>query len=345
MILNFGAGPSMLPNCVLEQLQTALYDWEGSGYSILSQPFRNAKVEDIINEASHLMLELCGLSALNYDVVFMQGGARMQFAMLPLNYHDDTLSSLYYNAGYWPNVALAEALRVSNKVATTTLLENVVALSYQKKYLHITTNNTIEGTQLSEDIAALCPLVADMSSDILAVNRDFAKYSLFYACAQKQLGAAGNTVVVIAKKFEPTPLNNTPEMLLYTSFIKSNSLYTTPNLLSVFTTLLLLRWAKAQGGIAVLSKNTQHKAAMLYEFLDEQPHFRMIAHPSERSVCNITFKAIDDNVHQKVLALCTKYSIKGIEGHRSSGGFRVSNYNAITTEMIRTLIDVMSKIK
>jgi phosphoserine aminotransferase len=347
MKLNFGAGPAHLPTELSEQLQAALYDWEGTGYSILSQPFRNAKVEAIIDEIKSLVITLCKLPHGQHDVLLMQGGARLQFAMLPLNYLAPGSQAAYIHSGYWAASAKAEADRLGNAVwlgmshSNPYDLPNVTPIDNSHQYVHITTNNTIEGTQFKNDVTCDSPLFADMSSDILSFERDFNKYAISYACAQKQLGAAGTSLVIINKNTKPSPAFQLPQSLSYAAHIAANSMFTTPNLFGIYTTLLMLRWVKSKGGISTMQAENEEKAALLYTFIEAQENLNLLTAEGCRSLSNITFKATNERIHAKILQTANDCNIVGIEGHRSVGGFRVSNYNAITKSMILKLIDCL----
>jgi phosphoserine aminotransferase len=342
----FGAGQAQLPQAVVEEVAQAVLDY--NGLSILEIPHRSETYFlPIIQEASDLLLTLCQLDTKEYSVLWLQGGGRMQFAMLPMNFLNEGNTGAYVDSGYWAHDAYTHAnyygqakiiasSKNTNYTAYPTIPNNITKEEFA--YVHVTTNNTIYGTQLK----ALPPnisinIFADMSSDILAVDRDYSKFDLFYAVAQKNLGAAGVTAVVIKKSLLEQCNQNVPPILSYREQILQNSMINTPPVFSIFTSLVYLRWMKEKG-ITKLIKDTQFKADLIYNELERNSLLELIAEKESRSLTNIVFKASDEIVTSELIHYCKNQGIGGIEGHRRVGGFRVSNYHGNTIEDVQYLI-------
>ncbi len=350
--INFNAGPAALPPEVLQEAAAAVREYKNTGLSILELPHRGAEFLAIIAETKLLVKELCNLND-DYEVVWVHGGGRMVFAMLAMNYltHNDTAG--YIDSGHWA----AEAIDYGRHYGQVSVLGSSRTTNYNQlpkldlsadnnlKYLHITTNNTIYGTQYHHVPAFKSPLVADMSSDIFSCQRDYTQYDMFYAAAQKNLGTPGVALAVIKKDFLEKSFDNLPPILSLKAYVKENSVLNTANVSGIYTALLMLRWIKGKG-IAAIEKDNQLKATLLYDALDNSkifiPHVVVKEHRSDMNVC---FTALDKNIEQALLTLCAENDIIGISGHRSVGGFRVSLYNAITVESVKKLVAIMTELE
>lgn len=347
-VINFGAGPAALPQEVLEQASAAILDYNHTGLSILGIPHRAKIFDDIIDESKELVLSLAGLSPDDYEVLWLQGGGRLQFAMIPMNFLGPDQTAGYIDSGFWAHDAQEHARLYGNVHTLASSREQhyrslpqlpqdtPAALSY----VHLTTNNTIFGTQLQQtpDIAA--PLIADMSSDIFSGQRDYNRYDLFYAVAQKNIGAAGVTLVVLRKKMLDRIVRDLSPALDYRQQVLHRSVLNTPPVFAIYTSLLTLRWTKAQG-IAALENTNREKAALLYAEIDRNPLFEGITDIAARSRMNAVFRAVDPDTGSRFLNYCQENGVEGISGHRSVGGFRVSMYNATSVEQVAYLVSLM----
>ncbi|MBC8104353.1 MAG: 3-phosphoserine/phosphohydroxythreonine transaminase [Cytophagales bacterium] len=354
-IYNFSAGPAVHPLPVLEEASQAILEINGSGMSLLEVSHRSKDYDAIHVEAMANVLGTLGLSADEYAVCFLGGGASLQFAMLPMNFLAPGQTADYLDAGEWGSKAIAEARRVGTvNVAGSSAdtkydrIPRTLALSPPgaARYLHFTTNNTIEGTQvfaLPETNGA--PLTADMSSDIFAVDRDHSRFDLLYAGAQKNAGPAGVTMIVIRRSFLETAHKNLSPMLSYAVQAQKDSLYNTPPVFPIFVVNLTLKWIAAQGGLAAIEKNNREKAALIYDALDATPDFYQTcaAEPSDRSLMNITFRLADESHNAAFLAEAKKRDMDGLPGHRNVGGFRASVYNAFPAEGCQALADLLTE--
>lgn len=348
---NFNAGPATLPKQVLEQASQAIINYNNTGLSILEIGHRTNLFQDIIQEAQALVKELMQLDA-NHEVLFLHGGASTQFFQVPMNLLNDEDTAAYIDTGIWGSKAIKEAklygnieVVASSKDKQYSYIPKQFNISQQASFLHFTTNNTVEGTQWhTMPIDKGVPLVADMSSDILSRQLDFNQFDLIYAAAQKNIGAAGVTMVVVNKNILGKVSRPIPTLLDYKQHIAAGSVLNTPPVFAIYTCLLNLRWLKAQGGIASIEKINNQKAALLYDTLDALPLFKTIVNKEDRSKMNICFFIENPTIEKQFVALCTKKNIVGIEGHRSVGGFRVSLYNALPLSTVQVLVDVIKKI-
>ncbi len=345
--INFNAGPAALPAIVKQQIAEAVLNYDDSGVSILELPHRGKHFKTILDECNSLMHKLCNVGD-DYEFIWLQGGGRMQFCMVPMNFLSHNTTAQYTDTGHWAYEAIAYAKHYGNVVtAGSSRAANYNYLPHWEdisgvKYAHITTNNTIYGTQYKNDIQSSAPLVADMSSDILGIQRDYNNYALFYAAAQKNLGTPGVAVVGIKKEFLATASSQLPPMLSYLAQAREYSILNTANVSGVYTTLLMLRWIANTGLDNIIAAN-HRKASMLYKAIDNSHVF--VPHVKElhsRSIMNITFTAQNKEWEQKFVDYCKNEGILGIEGHRSVGGFRVSLYNAITEQEVKILVDIIS---
>lgn len=350
-IFNFSAGPATLPESVLKEAQTELLDFKEQGMSILEMSHRSKAYEAVNREAEENMKELLGLGD-DYRVLFLQGGASTQFAMLPLNYLPEGETADYILSGVWAEKALKEAKLIGKThVAATTAEEKYkrvpraeeIRLSEKPAYVHLTSNNTIYGTQWQEfpelgDVR----LIADMSSDILCKPFDAKKFAMIYAGAQKNLGPAGVTVVIIRKDLLGANPKTIPTMLRYDTHAESDSLYNTPPVFSVYIVNLVLRWIKEQGGLIAMQKLNEEKAALIYDAIDESNGFyRGHAEKDSRSLMNITFRLPTEELEKTFIAEATAAGLNGLKGHRSVGGLRASVYNAMPKAGCQALRDFM----
>lgn len=354
-VFNFNAGPATLPLEVLIEAQKEMLNYQDTGMSILETSHRSKPYEAINAEAEANLKELLGLGD-NYRVLFLQGGASTQFAMIPMNFLGADQTADYILTGVWAEKALKEAkLLGKTHVAATTAEGNhkqipkleEIQLSENPAYVHITSNNTIFGTQWKEfPTFGKVPLIADMSSDIL--NRPFAaeNFSMIYAGAQKNLGPAGVTVVIIRKELLENNPKTIPTMLRYDTHAKNDSLYNTPPVFSVYMLNLVLRWLKAQGGLSVIGKRNEEKAALIYDTIDQSSGFyRGHAEPDSRSLMNVNFRLPTEELEKTFAKEAEQAGLIGLKGHRSVGGLRASMYNAMTMEGCQTLKDFMLEFK
>jgi phosphoserine aminotransferase len=351
--VNFNGGPATLPASVLQQAAAAVLEYNGSGISILELPHRGREFKAIISESNALVKELCGLDD-NYEVIWLQGGGRLQFCMIPMNFLQGSgHTSGYIDSGYWAGCAAEYAKCYGGvQVLTSSKDSNYdrlpawpSAIPPDLAYLHFTTNNTIYGTQWHDVPATGVPLIADMSSDIFSARTDYTKYAMFYAAVQKNLGTPGIAMVVIHKDLLSRSAANIPAMLSYKEQAKENSILNTANVFGNYVSLLMLRWIKAKG-IDAIEKENKQKAALLYDAVDSSSLFK--AHVNEkthRSLMNVCFTANTPGAEQSFIALCEENNIIGIKGHRSVGGFRVSLYNAITIHDVAALVALMKKFE
>lgn len=352
-VYNFNPGPATLPLEVLKRAQGELLNYKGTGMSVMEISHRSKEFEEIIHQAEALFLELAGLKD-GYRVLFLQGGASLQFAMVPLNYLSPGKTANYVVTGSFAKKALAEAKKVGQThVAASSEEDNFRSIpkeynfSPDAAYVHVTTNNTIFGTQwqwLPEcgDI----PLVADMSSDIFSRPLDFSRFSLVYAGAQKNLGPAGVTVVLIKKELAEKANQDLPVILRYDTYANNDSLYNTPPTFSVYMVRLVLEWIKEQGGLAAMERHNREKAACIYDAIDQSGGFyRGHAEKEYRSLMNVTFRLPSEELEKKFVQEAAAAGLVGLKGHRSVGGMRASIYNAMSREGCEALADFMNRFR
>jgi phosphoserine aminotransferase len=345
---NFNAGPSVLPREVFEQASHAVLDFNNTGLSILEIGHRTPLFEQVMEEARGLVKELMQLDS-DHEVLFLHGGATTQFMQVPMNLLNENDAAAYTETGTWAGKAIKEAklfghveIAGSSKDTNYTSIPKDIAVTPTAAYLHITTNETIAGTQwhqLPYDCGV--PLVADMSSDILSRVLDFNKFDLIYAGAQKNMGAAGVNLVVINNNILGKVKRTIPTILDYRNHIKEGSMLNTPPVFAVYVAMLTLRWLKNNGGVAAIEKLNDAKARLLYDTLDSLPIFRGPVAKEDRSKMNAVFVMNDASLEKEFLDSCKAEGIVGIKGHRSVGGFRASLYNALTIESVQVLTDLM----
>ena len=349
-VFNFNPGPAALPLVVLEQVKTEMLDFQGSGMSVLEISHRSKIFETVFDSAVERVKRLLGLDD-NYEVLFLQGGASLQFSMVPMNLAVAGRPVDYVNTGSWAAKAIKEA-RILGKevrvVATSeheqfTFIPEELPLNRDAAYLHITSNNTIRGTQWRKfpDSGSI-PLISDMSSDIFSRRFDPNPFGLIYAGAQKNLGPAGVTLVIIRNDMLERVPKELPTMLKYTTFSENKSLYNTPPCFAIYVCELVLKWIEdTMGGLDRMEKANDDKARLLYDFLDSQDFYRGTARPDSRSRMNVTFLLHDAGLEKDFLAGASEAGLIGLKGHRSVGGFRASIYNAVTLDAVKTLISYM----
>lgn len=353
---NFGAGPAVLPEPVLEQVRSELLDYQGTGMSVLEMSHRSAAFEGIIQRAEEDLRALAGVPA-DHAVLFLQGGASLQFAMVPMNLRPAGASADYVLTGHWSKAAFKEAEKLGAvRVAGTseaTKFDRIPAgaelvLDAKAAYLHFTSNNTIYGTEWATEPvpAAGVPLVCDASSDICSRPIEVGKYGLLYASAQKNLGPAGVTVVVVRRDLLARVPAGLPAMLDYRFQAEHRSLYNTPSCFAVYVLGLVLRWTIGLGGLAEMARRNEKKAALLYRAIDESGGFcRGHAQPGSRSRMNVTFRLPSEALEAAFVREATAAGLDGLQGHRSAGGLRASLYNALPVASVEALADFMGDFR
>ncbi|KKE77638.1 3-phosphoserine/phosphohydroxythreonine transaminase [Bacilli bacterium] len=353
-VYNFSAGPSMLPLQVLEKAQKELVNYNNSGMSVMELSHRSGWFTDIITEAEQLLRELMGIPE-NYKVLFLQGGASQQFAAIPMNLFGENKKADYVNTGSWSKKAIKEAekfgdIRViassEDKNFTYIPAVNKGMIDPEAAYVHITTNNTIEGTVFREvpDIGNV-PLVADMSSNILSEEIDVSKFGLIYAGAQKNIGPAGLTVVIIREDLIGKAQDNCPTMLDFETHSESGSLYNTPPTFAIYMAKLVFEWIKELGGLKEIEKVNREKADILYRCIEESNMFTSPVEKSSRSIMNIPFVTPSKELDALFVKEAKEAGLETLKGHRSVGGMRASIYNAMPVEGVQALVEFMKKFE
>ncbi len=348
---NFNSGPSILPKEVLEQAAAAIHDFNGIGLSILEIGHRTSWFQEVMDEAQALVKELMGLKD-DYAVLFLHGGASTQFMQVPMNLLDENKTAAYINNGIWGSKAIKEAKLFGNvaEVSSTkdknhSYIAKQFTVPDDAVYLHYTTNNTVEGTQWHEIPNVTVPLIADMSSDIFSKPMDWKKFSLIYAGAQKNAGAAGVNMVVIRKDILGKTKRPIPSIMDYRQHIEAGSLLNTPPVFAVYVSLLTLRWIKKEGGLPEMERRAKERADLFYNALDSLPIFTPIVAKEDRSLMNATFTIKDEGKEKQFLDLCKQNGMIGVKGHRSVGGLRVSMYNAMPLSSVQAMVDLMSSFQ
>ena len=349
MVHNFNAGPSILPKPVFEEASQAILNFNDTGLSILEIGHRTPIFQEVMDEARALVRELMNLDD-DHEVLYLHGGASTQFMQVPMNLLDDKETAAYTDTGVWSTKAIKEAklfgkveVVCSSRESNFTYIPKDFAVPNDAKYLHITTNNTIYGTQWQQIPKTSNSLVADMSSDILSRVLDFNSFDLIYAGAQKNVGAAGVNLLVVNKNILGKVKRTIPTILDYRNHIREGSMLNTPPVFAVYVCMLTLRWLKEQGGVAVMEKRNNEKAALLYKALDENPLFTGTANKEDRSRMNVCFVMNDPSLEQSFLQFTKENGIVGIKGHRLVGGFRASLYNALPLGSVQVLAGLMKE--
>lgn len=350
IVHNFGAGPSILPREVYEEASRGLLNYEGTGLSILEIGHRTKTFGAIVEEATATLKELMELDA-EHEVIFLHGGASTQFFQVPMNLLNENASADYIDTGIWATKAIKEAklfgkVRIagSSQEANYSSLPKSLDIDPATSYLHFTSNNTVYGTQwhdLSAFYQSGVPLVADMSSDILSRKIDFNKFDLIYAGAQKNIGSAGVNIVIVHPRCLGRVNRKLPTMMDYRNHIEAGSLLNTPPAFAIYVCMLTLRWLKKIGGVAEAEKRASARAKLLYDTLDSLPMFHPTVVKEDRSLMNATFVIKDPSLEKEFISLCEKEGMVGVKGHRTTGGFRVSMYNALPFESVKALTDLM----
>lgn len=348
--VNFCAGPSILPESVFSQLSDSVKEYEQTGLSILEISHRSEHYRLINEGAIALVKELLCLSD-DYEVLFLTGGASTQFCLVPYNLLPSDGIAAYLNTGQWSKKAMKEAqLFGQTEEVASSAADNFAyipkgyKLNRDYTYLHITTNNTVCGTQIHELPDVSCPLVADMSSDILSKKVDMSKFGLVYAGAQKNLGPVGVTVVIVRKDLLGKANRQIPTMLDYRTHIKSNSVFNTPPVFSIYGCYLNLQWIKEKG-LAWIEQNNRAKAALLYGEIERNGLFKGITAKEDRSIMNATFTTVQPDLESRFLKMAEAAGCVALKGHRSFGGFRASMYNAMEVLAVQVLVDVMQEFE
>ena len=346
---NFSAGPSVLPEEVLEKSAKALLDFD-DGLSLIEISHRSKAFVDVMENARSLALELLGLKGKGYKALFLQGGANTQFLAVALNLLENRAG--YLNTGTWSDKAIKEA-RIFREVIEVASSKdsnfNYIPKKYEippnLDYFHCTSNNTIFGTQMKEFPKLDIPLVCDMSSDIFSRSLDFSKFDLIYAGAQKNMGPAGTTLVIIKEDILGKVSRQIPSMMDYKVQISKDSMFNTPPVFAVYTSMLTLEWLKGLGGIEAIEKENFKKSRLMYSEIDLNPLFKGFAANADRSTMNATFSLTDDKLKIDFEDMCKDAGINGLNGHRSVGGYRASMYNALPLGSVETLVEVMSELE
>jgi len=351
---NFSPGPGILPVSVLKQASEAVLDYKGSGMGLIEMSHRSTDFIEIMEEARQRVKQLFNLGD-DYEVLFLQGGASLQFTMIPYNLLDENETAAYLETGQWAKGAIKEARLFGNVDVVASSAENGFknipkdyVVSDNAKYFHITTNNTIYGTEMFEFPKTNVPLIADMSSDIFSRPVDGNQFSLIYAGAQKNMGPSGTTMVVVKKDILGKVKRKIPSMLNYAIHIEKESMYNTPATFAIYVCLLTLRWIEELGGLTEMEKINVAKSSLLYQEIDNNPLFYGYTVPEDRSRMNVTFMLHNEELEKEFVQLCKERNISGIKGHRTLGGFRASLYNALPMESVEALVGAMqgfAKIK
>jgi len=353
-VYNFSAGPACLPEPVLKKAASELVEYPNAGMSVMEMSHRSKAFEGIINKAEQLLRELMNIPA-NYQVLFLQGGASLQFSMVPMNLFSKSKKADFVHTGEWTKKAIPESKRYG--------AVNILASSEDKKfsyipkldkskftsdadYFYICSNNTIEGTRFSTypDTGAV-PLVADMSSHILSEAMDVSKFGIIFAGAQKNIGPAGVAVVIIRDDLVGKAMDITPTMMNYATHVKDKSLFNTPPTYSIYMAMLVFEWLKDLGGIPAMEAINKKKANLLYDYLDASPMFKSPVPKEDRSLMNIPFVTGNEEIDKNFIAEAGKQGLVQLSGHRSVGGMRASIYNAMPMEGVQKLVDFMKKFE
>lgn len=346
---NFSAGPCVLPQEVLDKSAQAIMGYD-NGLSLIEISHRSKAFVDVMENARALALELLGLEGMGYKALFLQGGASTQFLAVALNLLEKRAA--YLNTGTWSDKAIKEArifddiLEVaSSKDANYNYIPKGYDIPSDHDYFHCTSNNTIFGTQIKDFPDCDIPMVCDMSSDIFSRSIDFSKFGLIYAGAQKNMGPAGTTLVVVQEDILGKVSRKIPSMMDYKVHIGKGSMFNTPPVFPVYTSMLNLEWLKNKGGIAAIEKENEKKAQLIYSEIDLNPLFDGFAAKADRSTMNATFTLNNDDLKDSFDTMCQEAGINGLNGHRSVGGYRASMYNALTLQSVQVLVEIMSELE
>ncbi len=350
-IYNFYAGPAILPKEVFAEASEAVKDFGGIGLSILEISHRSKEFQAVMDEAQALAKELLSIPD-SHEVLFLQGGASSQFMMTSMNVLADDDTAAYVDTGNWSAKAIKEANIFGKAEVVASSKEDGykhIPKSYEvpagAKYLHITANNTVAGTQYPSFPDVSVPIVADMSSEIFSRSLDIEKFGVIYAGAQKNLGPAGTTLVIVNKDFVANPVRQVPTMLNYNTHINKQSMFNTPPVFPVYVSMLTMRWVKAKGGVDAMDEINTRKSNILYNYLDSSSLFYSPIAKEDRSKMNAVFLMKNEDLNENFLAAASDAGCIGVKGHRSVGGFRASIYNAMPEAGIQKLVDVMTEFE
>ena len=349
---NFSAGPCILPDQVFEEASKALLDFDGLGLSVIEISHRSKNFVAVMDETVALVKETLNVPD-THEVIFLQGGASLQFAMLAYNFLTETGKAQYLDTGAWASKALKEAEGLgsaaaiaSSKEANYNFIPKGYSIDPSADYFHCTSNNTIYGTQMKSFPETDVPVICDMSSDIFSRPVDVSKFDLIYAGAQKNLGPAGATLVIVRKDALGKSGRYIPTMLKYTTHIEKESMFNTPPVFSVYVSMLTLRWLKEMGGVEAIAARNRAKADLMYGEIDRNPLFVGTSAVEDRSNMNACFLLKDEAAHKEAFdALWKTANISGINGHRSVGGYRASMYNAMDLDSVQALVDCMKELE
>ena len=349
---NFSAGPCILPQEVFKEASESLINFDNLGLSVIEISHRSKSFVAVMDEAVALVKDQLQVPD-THEVLFLQGGASMQFAMLAFNFLSENGKGQYLDTGAWSSKAYKEAAGLGNaevvassKDANYNYIPKGYAIDDNADYFHCTSNNTIYGTQIKEFPQTEAPLICDMSSDIFSRPVDVSKFDLIYAGAQKNLGPAGATLVIVKKDALGKSGRYIPTMLDYNTHISKGSMFNTPPVFSVYVSMLTLRWLKANGGVEAAQQRNEEKAALLYNEIDRNPLFVGTAAVEDRSTMNACFLLSDEAAHKEAFdAMIAEKNISGVNGHRSVGGYRASMYNAMDLDSVAALVDCMKELE
>lgn len=349
---NFSAGPSILPQEVFKKASEAVLDFNNSGLSILEISHRSKDFVAVMEEARTLALELLGLTGKGYQALFLQGGASLEFLRVPFNLMAENGKAAYLETGTWATGAIKQAKQFGETIVVASSKED--NFSYVPKqyeipidacYFHCTSNNTIFGTQMKDFPKTNIPMVCDMSSDIFSRNIDYSQFSLIYAGAQKNMGPAGTTLVIVKEDILNKTNRNIPSILDYSQHIAKESMLNTPPVFAIYASLLTMQWLKNLGGVEAIEKLNETKANLLYKEIDRNPLFKGVAKAEDRSLMNVTFTLVNPEHQEAFDKLWKEANISGINGHRTVGGYRASIYNAMPVESVQVLINTMKELE
>jgi phosphoserine aminotransferase len=347
---NFSAGPSILPQEVLLKASEAILDFNNESLSLLEISHRSKSFVDVMEKARSLALELLGLEGKGYKALFLQGGASTQFLMVALNLLEKRAG--YLNTGSWSDKAIKEAKIyddiyevASSKNAGYNYIPKGYEIPTDYDYFHCTSNNTIFGTQIKQFPKCPIPMVCDMSSDIFSRQLDFTQFDIIYAGAQKNMGPAGTTLVIVKEDVLGKVSRHIPSMMDYKVHISKSSMFNTPPVFAVYTSMLTMEWLKNLGGISAIEEANDLKARLIYSEIDLNPLFKGFAAKDDRSQMNATFNLVNDDLKETFDTMCNEAGISGLNGHRSVGGYRASMYNALPLESVQVLVEVMSELE
>lgn len=348
---NFSAGPCILPQEVLQQASEAILNFNNDDLSLIEISHRSKPFMDVMEKAISLVKELLEVPK-EYSVMFLQGGASLEFLMVPFNLMKKGGKAAYTNTGAWAKKAITEAKDLGKVVIVGDSSDknyNYIPKGYEipmdVDYFHCTSNNTIYGTQMKEFPSTPALLVCDMSSDIFSRTIDVSKFDLIYAGAQKNMGPAGTTLVIVKNKILGNTGRKIPTMLDYNTHISKDSMFNTPPVFAIYVSMLTLQWLKDKGGVQWIEKINQKKADLLYREIDRNPLFEGAANKEDRSNMNVTFLLKDNSKEEQFNKMWTNAGINGIKGHRSVGGYRASMYNALPIKSVQVLVDIMRKLE